>query len=182
MKSQPYVLVLSPRPELVYSLFPSVSSTHFLCFVRYLTLTSPRHTLVSLLTRSYLSSVFLPVSPVVFTLLLVVLSPFSCVWPIYNTTFLFPAPLLCSLLPDSCSHSYKVLSQILFSVSGSIAGTSELTTGELSLVSIRSEFYLWGFLHQFCFQFNDSPLLKHALLCFSLGRVLSPSHHKFGHP
>lgn len=77
MKSQPYVLVLSPRPELVYSLFPSVSSTHFLCFVRYLTLTSPRHTLVSLLTRSYLSSVFLPVSPVVFTLLLIVLSPFS---------------------------------------------------------------------------------------------------------
>lgn len=79
MKSQPYVLGLSPRPELDYSLFPSVSFTHVLCSVRYLTLSPPRHAQVSLLTPSYLGSVFLPVSTVVFNLFLVALSPFSCV-------------------------------------------------------------------------------------------------------
>lgn len=187
MKSQPYVLGLSPRPQLVYSLFPSVSFTHFLCSVRYLTLSSPRHTLVSLLNLSYLSSVFLPVSSVVFTLFLVALSPFSRVWPIYNTVFMF-SPHLCSLLPASPSHSYKILSQILFSVWGSIAGSSQLLTGDLSLVSIGSGFQLWGFLHQFCFQFNDPPL-KNAFLWGHLlfprqsaisDVLLSPNSHRFG--
>lgn len=159
MKSQPYVLGLSPRPELDYSLFPSVSFTHVLCSVRYLTLSPPRHAQVSLLTPSYLGSVFLPVSTVVFSLFLVALSPFSCVWPIYNTAFLFSPHLLHSLLPSSPSYSYKILSQLLFSVWGSIAGTSQLLTGDLSLVSMGSGFQL----HQFCFQFNDSPV-KNAFL------------------
>lgn len=98
---------------------------------------------------------------------------FSCVWPIYNTAFLFSPHLLCSLLPSSPSHSYKILSQILFSVWGPIAGTSQLLTGDLSLVSMGSGFQL----HQFCFQFNDSPLKKaflwEHLLPLHPSRVLS---------
>lgn len=65
---------LSPRPELVCSLFPSVSSTHFLCSVRHLTHSSPRVTLVSLLIPSCLSSGFLPVPSILFSLYLT-LSP-----------------------------------------------------------------------------------------------------------
>lgn len=87
---------LSPRPELVCSLFPSVSFTHFLCSVRHLTHSFPRATLVSLLIPSCLSSVFLPVSSIVFSLYLAALSP---VFDPYTIS-----PPLCSLfsIQPSC--------------------------------------------------------------------------------
>lgn len=63
---------------------------------------------------------FLPLS--LLSSLLSFLSSF--VWPIYYTAFLSSHPLLHSLIPSSPFHSYKIISQILSLVWGSIPGAS----------------------------------------------------------
>lgn len=136
--------------------------------MRYLTLSSSRHALVSLLTPSYLGSGFLPVSSCCLHSFPCCL--FSCIWPRYNTTFLLPPHLPCSLLTASPSLSFKILSQILFSVWGSNTGASQLLTGDLSTVSVRSGFQLWSFLHQFC------PSLMTQLLRMSSSENIYVSH------
>lgn len=102
---------LSPRPELLCSLFPSVSSTHFLCSVRYLTHSFPRATLGSVLIPSCLSCVFLPVSFIVFSLYLVALSP---VFDPYTIP-----PLLCSLFSVQLSCFLLIFSPCSVSLSHS---------------------------------------------------------------